>query len=47
MGGGYRSLRFEQRTLSHVVHTRCLIFLPKCDLCDFIGYFGRVHHARG
>ena len=25
-GGGYRSLRFELRTLSHVVHTRCLIF---------------------
>ena len=26
MGGGYRSLRFEPRTVSHVVHTRCLIF---------------------
>ena len=26
MGDGYISLRFEPRTLSHVVHTRCLIF---------------------
>ena len=26
MVGGYRSLRFEPRTLSHIVHTRSLIF---------------------
>ena len=26
MDGGYKSLTFEPRALSHIVHTKCLIF---------------------
>ena len=46
MVGGYRSLRFEPITLSHVVHTRCLIFYLS-DICVILlGNLVKLHYTR-
>ena len=45
MGGGYRSLRFEPRTPSHIVHTRCLIFFLSEICVTLLGISVELHHT--
>ena len=46
MVGDYRSHKFELRTLSHVVHTRCLIFCLSEILVIVLGVSVDLHHIR-